>query len=48
MFIFLQKELSHLESYRLDYDKLRSKVKHNEHPDPEVNLILDLFFVFLK
>ncbi|CAH8672731.1 unnamed protein product [Schistosoma bovis] len=31
----IQKELSHLESYRLDYDKLRSKVKHNEHPDAE-------------
>ncbi|CAH8597748.1 unnamed protein product [Schistosoma turkestanicum] len=31
----IQKELSHLESYRLDYDKLRSKVKHNENPDHE-------------
>ncbi|XP_018655686.1 putative endophilin B1 [Schistosoma mansoni] len=29
------KELGHLESYRLDYDKFRSKVKHNEYPDPE-------------
>ncbi|CAH8634375.1 unnamed protein product [Heterobilharzia americana] len=31
----IQKERSHLESYRLDYDKLRSKVKHCDNPDAE-------------
>nr|CAH8875706.1 unnamed protein product [Trichobilharzia regenti] len=30
----IQKERGHLESYRLDYDKLRSKVKNSENPDP--------------
>ncbi|KAH8869175.1 Endophilin-B1 isoform 1 [Schistosoma japonicum] len=37
----IQKERSHLESVRLDYDQLRSKVKHNDSSDPETGKKLE-------